>query len=137
MKKAISTEFAHRINEVEKYGKKSAAKTIYLKYLNGDTLSPTQALKAHCYECMGYYADGNIDCEMPLCSLHPFMPYNKDKKKKHTKIMTEEQKDQLRARFAKSRVEKAKQNVKISSKHDNIIEKKDKTNTKHQKLPKQ
>jgi hypothetical protein len=35
------------------------------------------AILAQCHECMGYYADGRVDCESTQCSLYSFMPYRK------------------------------------------------------------
>jgi hypothetical protein len=36
---------------------------------------PKGAIIAKCYDCMGFYADGTMDCECPLCPLYPWMPY--------------------------------------------------------------
>jgi hypothetical protein len=33
------------------------------------------AILAKCAECMYDYADGRFSCEMPDCSLFPWMPY--------------------------------------------------------------
>lgn len=40
---------------------------------------PTRALamQAICHECLGYYADGKVDCENPRCALYTWMPYRK------------------------------------------------------------
>jgi len=71
-------EIIEKIKSIERDGKSGAGKTHLLKYLNGEKLTRGQALKAHCYDCMGYYGDGRIDCEDPACPLYPFMPYRKD-----------------------------------------------------------
>jgi len=41
----------------------------------GGKLTPKQMILAKCYECMGNYADGKIDCVLTDCSLYPMMPY--------------------------------------------------------------
>lgn len=45
------------------------------KHLQGKQTTPQGAMRAKCYDCMGYYADGAVDCEMPSCPLYPWMPY--------------------------------------------------------------
>ena len=45
------------------------------KYLAGESLTQRKAILAKCADCMGYYVDGKLDCQMPDCSLYPFMPY--------------------------------------------------------------
>ena len=50
-----------------------------LKHLRGQKIGRPQAMKAKCYECMGYYVDGNHDCEITTCPLYPWMPFAADK----------------------------------------------------------
>ncbi len=45
------------------------------KYQSGSKLSLKQAILAKCADCLGLYADGKADCDMPDCPLYPFMPY--------------------------------------------------------------
>lgn len=47
-----------------------------VKFVSGRKLTPMQAIRAKCYDCMGYYADGKRDCGALDCPLHRFMPYN-------------------------------------------------------------
>ena len=54
---------------------KSSGKNYLIKHLTGHTLTRDQAIKAKCCDCMGYYIDGRMDCEVPDCPLYPFMPY--------------------------------------------------------------
>lgn len=68
------------LNTVNK-AKISTGKTNLLKHLKGERLTARQAIIAHCCDCMGYYYDGKEDCNQPDCPLHPFMPYNKNKRK--------------------------------------------------------
>lgn len=56
-------------------GAVSKGKSLMLEHLAGKTLSPRQAMAAKCFDCMGGYADGRIDCKMDHCSLYPWMPY--------------------------------------------------------------
>jgi len=56
----------------------SRGKTLLLKHLDGSRLTARQAVIAKCCDCMGYHADGRVDCQMPSCSLYPFMPYKKN-----------------------------------------------------------
>ncbi len=63
------------IEEIENHGTLSGGKTALLKYLRGEKISRPAAVKAKCCDCMGYYADGRVDCENPTCPLYPYMPY--------------------------------------------------------------
>lgn len=45
------------------------------KHLQGKKIAPRGAMRAKCYECMGFYVDGAVDCGIPTCPLYPFMPY--------------------------------------------------------------
>ena len=66
-----------RILTIRKYGKKAIGQKELLKHLSGGKLTFKQAIYARCYDCMGMYADGKVDCKMPHCSLYPFYPYRK------------------------------------------------------------
>jgi hypothetical protein len=73
------------ISDVERYGKTARGKKELILYLEGKKLTSRQAILARCFDCMGYYADGKVDCHMPHCSLHPFQPYNQNRVKRTTK----------------------------------------------------
>lgn len=47
----------------------------FKKYLEGGRLTQRQMILAKCYECIGGYADGKMDCEIKDCPLYPLMPY--------------------------------------------------------------
>jgi len=73
----------------------SRGKSLLLKHYSGVALTKSQAVEAHCCECMGYYMDGRHDCENPLCPAYPHMPYGilrkrYQRKKPETKKGTEE-----------------------------------------------
>ncbi|MFH1784141.1 MAG: hypothetical protein ABH868_04515 [bacterium] len=90
---------------IEKYGKQARGRAELLRYLSGKKLTPLQAFKASCYDCMGFYADGKMDCKMPVCSLYPYMPYRAEKQKPVKKVsaMSEEQKTAFAERMKKAR----------------------------------
>lgn len=46
-----------------------------IQYLRGGRITHKQAVLAKCYECMGYCADGKVDCEIADCPLYLFNPY--------------------------------------------------------------
>jgi flagellar biosynthesis/type III secretory pathway ATPase len=64
-----------------KKGKESQGKRELIKHLAGQKITQKQAIMAKCYDCMGYYLDGKVDCEDTDCSLYPFMPYNPNRRK--------------------------------------------------------
>ena len=53
----------------------SSGRTYLLKHFQGEDLTRSQAIKAKCCDCMGYYIDGRVDCEMSDCPLYSYMPY--------------------------------------------------------------
>ena len=75
---------AKLISDIEKHGKTARGRQELLKHLDGGRLTLKQAVNAHCYSCLGYYADGKQDCRMSKCPLHPFMAYNENRVKKTT-----------------------------------------------------
>jgi hypothetical protein len=74
-----------RIKNIRKYGKTARGQKELFKHLSGQKLTFKQAIYARCYDCTGYYADGKVDCNMPHCSLHPFMAYNQNREKRTVK----------------------------------------------------
>lgn len=65
-------------------------KEAYLRFVDGIRLSSLQAIHAKCFDCMGRYVDGVMDCGVLGCPLHPYMPYN-PRKEKRVLNLTEEQ----------------------------------------------
>jgi len=47
----------------------------YRKYQLGIPVPIKKAVGAYCYDCMGFYTDGRVDCENARCMLYPWMPY--------------------------------------------------------------
>jgi hypothetical protein len=56
-------------------GKRAQGGKEMRKHEMGGRLTHRQAILAKCYECANGYFDGKEDCAIPLCPLHPFMPY--------------------------------------------------------------
>lgn len=63
------------INDVRKFGKKARGKTERVTCLEGKSLTRDQAIRAHCYDCTGSYADGAQSCGIKTCSLYQYHPY--------------------------------------------------------------
>ena len=51
------------------------------KHLKGGKLTRKEAMLAACYDCVCGYEDGKVDCRVMRCPLHPFMPFNSERKK--------------------------------------------------------
>jgi|WetSurMetagenome_2_1015567.scaffolds.fasta_scaffold1069867_1 hypothetical protein len=58
-----------------KRSKGFVGKDFLITHLEGGKLTVGEALKAKCFDCMGYFADGRGDCKDILCPLYPWMPY--------------------------------------------------------------
>ena len=63
----------NELKNIRRHGKTARGQKELLKHLSGQKLTLKQAANAHCYDCAGYYADGKVACNMPHCSLFPFM----------------------------------------------------------------
>jgi hypothetical protein len=86
-----------RIKNIRRHGKTARGQKELLKHLSGQKLTLKQAANAHCYDCAGYYADGKVACNMPHCSLFPFMPYNANREKRTIKrIMPKDHMERMR-----------------------------------------
>ena len=92
-----------KIEDIQNHGGSCKGRQDLIAHLEGKPLCASKALKAKCYDCMGFFADGRIDCAMPDCPLYPFMIYNPNKSKRRTKTFSEEQKANLSERMSKMR----------------------------------
>jgi len=72
---ALPPELASRQMKDISKSPSSSGKTKMLKHLCGGRLTRGEAITAKCFECMGGYLDGRIDCELYDCPLYPFMSY--------------------------------------------------------------
>jgi len=86
-----------RIKSIQRQGKAARGQNELIKHLSGERLTLKQAVNAHCYDCMGFFADGKTDCSMPHCPLHPFMFYNKNRAKKTTRTSSTAHMEKMRA----------------------------------------
>jgi hypothetical protein len=50
------------------------------KHYKGKILTQRKAILAKCYDCMGCYIDGKIDCKVITCPLYRWMPYKDEVK---------------------------------------------------------
>lgn len=66
--------------KIEEHGVTSRGKTQMLRHLNGEKLTRNQSISAKCFDCMGWYQDGRLDCRMPNCPLFPFRSYKEASK---------------------------------------------------------
>lgn len=82
---------------IKKEGMTAKGKIELLKHMEGIALTQKQAIISKCYDCMGWYSDGKVDCGMDQCSLYPFMPYNPNRRRGKPK--TEEQRAKLKAQL--------------------------------------
>lgn len=85
-----------RIAIVEK-GASARGKKELLAHLYGERQTARQAIFSKCYDCTCYFADGRVDCGMPLCPLYPFMAYNANRQK--SRVVSDKVKNAARERF--------------------------------------
>lgn len=71
--KRTQEAFQKRLEQLKKGGKASGMGELR-KYYSGVQLTAMQSIKAHCYECCGYYDQGVFDCSTFTCPLYPFNP---------------------------------------------------------------
>ena len=87
-KEKLEAHYKQQIEQWNEMGILARGKNELLAHFRGEIQSKGDAIKAHCYECMGGYAnDGgleNRDCENPPCPLYPHHPYNLNKFKTKT-----------------------------------------------------
>lgn len=63
------------LRDVERYGKRAVGRSEFCDYLRGGKLTRGEAIRAKCYDCMGFYRDGLVDCEIQRCPLYPYRSY--------------------------------------------------------------
>jgi hypothetical protein len=68
-------QMEQRISEIAAHGLAAKGRQELIRHLEGRPLQRGQAIKAKCYDCMGYYTDGKVDCLTLVCPLYGFMPY--------------------------------------------------------------
>ena len=70
------------VTTMKRKGNAPIGRASYLRACKGQKLAPTEAMRAKCYDCMGFYEDGIMDCGCSLCPLYSRMPY-KEKSCEH------------------------------------------------------
>lgn len=97
------SKLSDRLEAVEKYGKSFQGRNELLKHLNGERTTLKQAVKAKCYECMGYFEDGKSDCKIETCPLYPWMVYKEGEVRK-SRILSNGRKKAVGARLKNARI---------------------------------
>lgn len=67
-----------KIEQAKQCGKFQGRKEL-IQHLEGKKLTFRKMCLAKCFECMGGYNDGAVDCQIPDCPLYPKMPYHTKK----------------------------------------------------------
>jgi hypothetical protein len=63
--------------DIQARGRMAIGKLPYEKFLRGENISAVASIRANCYSCMGYYADGKVDCKNETCAFYRWMPYGR------------------------------------------------------------
>lgn len=71
------------MNDITEMGVKARGRKELRAHKEGQRLTQRQAIYAKCFDCLGGYIDGKIDCNMPHCSLYAWMPYKGKKEVKN------------------------------------------------------
>lgn len=72
----MAGDVSETLLSIRKEGISARGRAELIKFYSGRRVTPLQAVKAKCYDCMGYYVDGKRDCGQVDCPLYRFMPYN-------------------------------------------------------------
>ena len=76
-----------------------------LKHLAGEKVTTREAIHAKCYDCMGFYADGRVDCGIETCALYSYSPYGSKPAAK--RVVSEEARERARKNLSRVRSKKA------------------------------
>ena len=71
----IDMDCRQLIEAIKKYGVRAKGRKELFAHVRGKKLPRGAAIFAKCFDCMGYYADGKVDCHIPNCPLYNYMPY--------------------------------------------------------------
>lgn len=73
---ASTAQKKQHLNHVLTCGKQFQGKSEITKFLNGFRITRKEAIKAKCYDCMGFYDNAQEkDCKNYTCPLYTYMPY--------------------------------------------------------------
>jgi len=97
---------SRRIKHILEFGIVARGRKELLNHLDGERLTIRQMALARCFDCMGYFADGKADCEIPDCPLYPLMSYRKGEKYRSApaRNLTDEQRAEIGARLKRKHV---------------------------------
>ena len=84
-------------------GKAFQGKNELIRHYGGKRLTLSQAIKAYCYDCSGYYDGGTEDCGVLTCPLHPYAPYSNGKAPK--KLLSDKSKAKLRTKTTRRTID--------------------------------
>jgi hypothetical protein len=84
-------------------GKAFQGRNELIRHYEGKRLTLSEAIKAHCYECTGYYDGGAEDCGNRSCPLYPYAPYSEFKAPKRQ--LSDETRANLRGRMVSRKTE--------------------------------
>ncbi len=90
---------------IEKVGGFARGRNEILKHLAGERVTQRQAIIAKCYDCMGFYADGRVDCGIETCALYSYSPYGSKPAAK--RVVSEEARERARKNLSRVRSKKA------------------------------
>jgi hypothetical protein len=96
-------------------GKAFQGKNELIRHYQGKRLTLSEAVKANCYECMGYYDGGAEDCGVPSCPLYPYAPYSDVKAPK--KALSEGTRAKMRDRMNARKMEGSGATLLAAEKH--------------------
>jgi len=95
-------ESDRRVDAINEFGKEAKGRRELLRHFGGERNTIRQMVLAKCYDCMGYFNDGKIDCEVTLCPLYPIMAY-RGGEKYATKVLSDAHRKKLSAAMTKSK----------------------------------
>lgn len=89
---------------IEATGGRFRGKKELIAHLLGEDLTPRKMVIAKCYDCMGHFTDGSMDCKAPACPCYQLMPYREIKPERQRKrVMSDAQRRAISERLTKAR----------------------------------
>ena len=75
--KQVSTEKKKAyLAQLTAHGSRFQGRGELIQFLKGFRITRNEAIKAKCYDCMGFYDQAqDKDCNNTTCPLYPYMPY--------------------------------------------------------------
>ena len=95
-----------KIRWVQKWGNHRRGRKELLSYLRANPITRAEAIRAHCYECLGYGSEDK--CVDNRCALYHFSQFAPIADRVKTKTMSEENKLKARERMVRMHKERSK-----------------------------